>query len=75
MRHDLADHDRRIQDTEDRVSETRSAIVAVEKAMVAIVSRLEQNDTHWRTLSKLMFALICGVGALVGDEVFRHIFP
>lgn len=63
---EMRDHDRRIENVEDSVSETRKVVVGVDKSLAGVMERL-------KTLEKLVFATILGIGALVGTEIWHNI--
>ena len=62
----LLEHQRRLDGLEDKVSETRSAVVGVDKSAAIILTRI-------KLIEKLIFAVIIGIGALVGSDIYHRI--
>lgn len=66
LRHDIDDHERRIDDTEDKLSETRKAVFGVEKTMATVVTRLT-------LIERLLYATILGILAEVGNNIWHNL--
>lgn len=71
LRQIAAGHERRIDAAEDKISETRSAVVGVEKTMIAVLTKLEIMDARWSWVMRFVFFAVTGVCGIIGLDIYR----
>lgn len=71
LRQIVAAQERRVDTLEDKVSETRSSVVGVEKAMVAVLTKLEIMDARWTWVMRFVFFAVTGVCGIIGMDIYR----
>jgi uncharacterized coiled-coil protein SlyX len=62
----LHEHERRIDDLNDKVSETRRTVVGLDKGLAVVLSRL-------KTIERLVFLAVTGILALVGSDLYHKL--